>query len=93
MGEEELWQSKSADLEKIEGRVWNAGNQEIRIIKATNEELEKTGDLEKRGENRFKGMRCSVGNPCQQAFPTGLLGGNYETNKHSEILQGIRDDK
>ena len=64
MGEEELWQSKSADLEKIEGWVWNAGDQKIRTIKATNEELGGTGDLGKRGENPLKGNK---------EFKSGLL--------------------
>jgi hypothetical protein len=40
-----LWCNKSADLERIGGQVWTAGNLAIRITKVLNTDADKTGGL------------------------------------------------
>ena len=57
---EELWRNKNAELEKIEGPVWIAGNLTIRITKVLNADAGKTGDPAKTGENLFNGTMDSA---------------------------------
>jgi hypothetical protein len=55
-----LWCNKSADLERIGGQVWTAGNLAIRITKVLNTDAGETGDQEKTEGNLFKGTMGSA---------------------------------
>jgi hypothetical protein len=55
-----LWCNKSADLERIGGQVWTAGNLAIRITKVLDADADKTGDPEKTEGNQFDGIMDSA---------------------------------